>query len=119
MRQIETDGSDLRIVEGELQIVSGEPCIAQSISQRLRTVRGEWRYDLSHGIPYLERILGKIDLSVVRSILREVVARSPGVRRVVNIDLTLDSTTRVLTVSGTAVGDTGATGPFGPVRIGD
>lgn len=110
-------GSDLSITEGMLDIVSGRESLAQTITQRLRTSRGEWRYNLSYGIPYLQIIADRASDEIVREIFREVILDTPGVASITRLELSRDRTTRVLTVTGEVIGVDGVTEVFTPVVV--
>lgn len=106
------------MTEGELVIVSGRDSLVQSIRRRLQTSRGEWRYDLSHGIPWLRTLGEKAPLGVIRSIVREALRETPGVLDVETVDLTRNSVTRTLTIAGRVLAEDGAPVTFAPVKIG-
>jgi hypothetical protein len=118
VRQIETTGGDLTKDEGRLVITAGRECLAQTVRQRLQTFRGEWRYDLGHGVPFIQQIADNADLDTVRSIYREVLIETPGVAEVKTLAVSLDRTTRRLSVTGTVRGVDGSTVTFAPVSIG-
>lgn len=117
MRQLKTSGGALVIEEGRLVLTEGEECLAQVVAQRLLTVRGEWRYDLTNGIPLLDKILEKTDIEVKRAIYRECLLETEGVVSVEALILTENRQARTLSVSGTVRAVNGSTVDFGPVRI--
>lgn len=105
---LDTDG-DIAIENGDASLVSGTDAILQHIRMRLLFVRGEWFADRREGVPYFESILRKApDLNLVRSILREAIARTPGIASVPTLTLELDASTRALSVSFEAVAEDGA-----------
>ena len=101
---------------GRLVITSGQDCIRQTCEQRMKSIRGEWIYDLSHGVPYLDR-MDTADLELIRAIFREVIAETPGVASVNRLDVTFDSRTRVVTVFSEVTGDDGVNVLLSPVHI--
>lgn len=104
-----TDG-DIAITDGDASLVSGTDAILQHIRMRLLFVRGEWFADRREGVPYFDTILRKApDLSLVRSILRETIARTPGIASVPTLTVELDASTRALAVSFEAVAEDGTT----------
>jgi hypothetical protein len=117
--QLALDAShDLTISQGRLQLVEDTDSIAQSLKTRLRLVRGEYFADLEQGIPYLTHIMVKgPKLDLVRSILVEAVAETPGVVEVTEFLLTLDQSTRALLASGKCRINTNDVVSFANVKI--
>lgn len=94
---------DIDLSSGDLQIVDGVEAVAQHLRIRLRTWLGTWFLDRRIGVPYFQRLLGKVsDTNVVRRILQQVVARTPGVTDVQGFNTDYDGATRGLSVSFTA-----------------
>lgn len=115
--QLKTSSGDLVIDDGFLQIVSGRESLAQTIAQRLQTSRGEWRYNLSHGIPYIQVIARKAGDDLVKAIMREAILETPGVQSITRLEVTRDRVTRTLTVSGEVIGTDNVIARFAPVQI--
>jgi hypothetical protein len=92
---------DLWLENGEVEFVRGIEAIAQHAIMRLRTWLGEAdAYDTTAGVPYLQIIFTKApNLTSVRFILERVILETPGVESV-DLSLSLDTATRVLSVSG-------------------
>lgn len=92
---------DLAIgANGDLSLVTGRDAIAQHLSVRLRTFRGEWRLDERVGLPYFQSILVKApNMAVVRSIYRRAILSTPGVTSLEGLTVSLDYLTRTLSVS--------------------
>lgn len=89
---------DIAIEDGRLVVIDDQASLAQTLVRRLKSVRGAYRYDLSHGVPYFERILGKnIDLQAVRLLYTRALLQHPSVLAVADIEFTVDSQTRVAT----------------------
>lgn len=89
--------------------------IRQAVVVRLRTFRGEWFLDESTGLPYFRSILVKNpNTNLVRSLYRDALLTTPGVRSVESLELALDRGTRTLRVRFAATTDLGAlTGEVG------
>ncbi|PIV98553.1 MAG: hypothetical protein COW42_13935 [Deltaproteobacteria bacterium CG17_big_fil_post_rev_8_21_14_2_50_63_7] len=106
-----TASHDLELsADGDLQLVDEAEEVGQAAAITLDTQRGEWIYDLSFGVPWLEQILRKApDLDTVRAVFVSTLLAVPGVNRIVKLELELDPTTRHLTATGEV--DT----VFGPV----
>ena len=82
--------------------------IQQRISQVLKTIAGEWFLDLDYGLPYFERVLVKNpNLPAVQDIFRRALLSVKGVSSVERLSLSLDTTSRTLTVSWVVITDLG------------
>lgn len=82
--------------------------IQQRISQVLKTIAGEWFLDLDYGLPYFEQILIKNpNLPAVQDIFRRALLSVRGVSSVDRINLTLDTTSRILRVDWVVSTDLG------------
>ena len=101
---------DMDLVNGELTFVTGLDAKAQAIEMTLGTWLGEEGtvYDRSAGVPYLQTIFGRRnpDLTAIQAILEARVLGVPGILSV-QLELDLDPSTRVLTVTGTARAEEG------------
>ena len=82
--------------------------IQQRISQVLKTIAGEWFLDLDYGVPYFEQILIKNpNLPAVQDLFRRALLSVKGVSSVERLNLSLDTTSRTLTVSWVVLTDLG------------
>ena len=82
--------------------------IQQRISQVLKTIAGEWFLDLDYGLPYFEQILIKNpNLPSVQDLFRRALLSVKGVSSVERLTLSLDTTSRTLTVSWVVLTDLG------------
>ena len=82
--------------------------IQQRIGQTLRTIAGEWFLDLDYGLPYFEQILVKNpNLPSVQDLFRRALLSVKGVSSVERLTLSLDTTSRTLTVSWVVLTDLG------------
>lgn len=97
--KLDASGTNLQITDNKLVIISGEDKILQSIKTRIQTIRGEYFLDLDDGVPYLD-VLGTkpADITLLRQILNEVIRETPGVTDVGEIDIRVNTQTRVATV---------------------
>jgi hypothetical protein len=78
----------------------------------------EWFLDLRQGIPYYREILIKNpNLLLVRSIFRQAIQDTAGISAVPDLTLSINSSTRRLTLSFVAVMDTGAELVYDPFII--
>ncbi len=107
VRRLDESG-DL-ITRGKMFLTERE-AISQTIVTRLKLFLGEYFRDVTDGTPWFQQILGKFEnLNAVEAILRNRIARTQGVVRLLafSMDYDLDSRalsvqTQVLTVYGEA-----------------
>jgi hypothetical protein len=87
----------------DLAVVEGLAAVAQRCAVRLRTIKGECAYDLDQGVDYAG-VLGKkgVSLGRIKAELQSVVSQTPGVQAIRSLDLTIDPSTRHLTVGFSA-----------------
>jgi hypothetical protein len=104
---------DIDLTNGDLQIADGLACIAQIIGTRFRFQRGDWFLDRRVGAPIFDDGSGvamiganRGELETVRAIATQILADTPGVRRVVSLTFDLDSN-RALTVEWQVEADNG------------
>jgi len=91
---------DELLADGQSVTIEGSEYAVQKIQQRLQFFLGEWFLDTSLGVPWYERILVKNpDLRFVQGILRDEIAKVPGIRDVQSVEASLDLTTRRLTIA--------------------
>jgi hypothetical protein len=99
---------DLLLKDGKLLLTEGASQRAQQIKIALLTFLGEWEFDTSIGIPYLEQILVKTPNKFrVEAILRKKILAVQGVRRITSFGLDIDRTSRSLSVHFSAETDDG------------
>lgn len=99
---------DLLLKDGKLLLTEGASQRAQQIKIALLTFLGEWEFDTSIGIPYLEQILVKTPNKFrVEAILRKKILAVQGVRRITSFGLDMDRTNRSLSVHFSADTDDG------------
>jgi len=95
---------DVLIKDTTLSIVRGDDALLQHLALRLRFFLAEWFLDLRVGIPYFEDILIKNpNLITVQAIFREVILETPGVDSVSRFDLSVNASTRVLSLDFTVI----------------
>jgi hypothetical protein len=86
-----------------LRPISGAEQVAQAIGIRLRCWLGEWFLDTTHGVPYLERILGKVSRpEIVEAVLRAQILGVAGVRSILSFTLSINLSTRLARVEFSA-----------------
>lgn len=98
VRRLSAETGDL-VTRGQ-QFITGREEIAQTIQTRLRLFLGEYFRDITDGTPWFQRILGKFEnLNAVEAILRNRIARTEGVIRLLSFSLDYDLAARRVSVS--------------------
>lgn len=100
---------DLSIVGGNLVSVTSSDEVAQNVGIRLQTYLGEWFLDNRLGLPWYQDILGKKDIRGSNLAIRNCIATTTGVDKVVSFSPLFDTTTRqysLYTSISTIYGDT-------------
>lgn len=101
VRRLDENG-DL-ITRGKMFLTERE-AIAQTIVTRLKLFLGEYFRDITDGTPWFQQILGKFEsLNAVEALLRNRIARTQGVVRLLSFNLDYDINTRALSVSSTVL----------------
>lgn len=98
---------------GDLEISdTGDVMLTQSVRQaveiRLRWLFGEWRFAPEAGVPYFDRIMvKKPDIEGIKQILRTEIMAVDGMTDVKNLQVVIDTKSRVATITfdGTADGE--------------
>lgn len=79
--------------------LTGREAIAQTIVTRLKLFLGEYFRDVTDGTPWFQQILGKFEnLNAVEAILRNRIARTQGVVRLLSFAMQYDLGSRTLSV---------------------
>ena len=88
---------DIAFVDNKLNMVSGIDEMVQKIDNCLNSYEGDWFYDLTLGVPYLQKIFIKgVSDAEVEAIFTSYIARIKGVVNILQFDIDLDKSTRVL-----------------------
>lgn len=88
---------------GNPETVKGPEEAAQAVKVLWLTQQGEWVFDLSYGIPWLEAMQTRPpDLGALRGVMIAKTLAVPGVDEVIELELT-ENSDRTLSVSGKIV----------------
>lgn len=89
------------LVDGpDLQQTTGVDAIEQHLKQRLKTFYGEYFLDIRRGIPYFQHVLIKNpDPVIVDTVFKRQVLNTPGAEELLEFDIDVDISTRVMTLS--------------------
>lgn len=95
-------GHDL-LLSRDFSFVDGAERVKQQIRITLQTFLGEWFLDVSHGVPYFERVLVKQpNRAEIEAVFRAKIKDVPNVSAVPRLSLSVDSRDRRLYVEGEA-----------------
>lgn len=95
--------------DGSQGVASGTGAIIQLVQTSLQLWRTEWHYDLSEGLPMLERVFrAGVSDSDVASVFRRGILLVPGMREVSSLRVTRTPDSRGATVVWTGTSDFGA-----------
>ena len=84
-------------------LIRGQDAIRQKVKQVLQLIEGEWFLDKAVGVPWFESILVRNpSFELIRNIIRTKILGVKGIASVPTLALSLDSTTRLLTIDFTA-----------------
>jgi hypothetical protein len=109
---------DLNLTGHRLNLITDEAAIEQQVRIRCLFFFEEWFLDLRQGIPYFRDVYVKApNLDLVRSLFRAAILGTPRISTVPTIELTLNKSTRALTISFTATMDTGELLVFSPFIV--
>lgn len=85
---------------GDLLVISGSEEVRQRIFLRLKFFKSEWFRDLREGMPYYQAVLvAAPNLELVRSVFRKAILGTPGVLALPELNLSIDSVARTLSVT--------------------
>lgn len=86
---------DIDFKNGDLVLISGAEKIRQQVEILLQTFLGEWFLDISHGIPYYEKILIKnANRAEIEAIIRDKLKGVEGVSSVPVFNIMINHPTR-------------------------
>jgi len=111
--QLSTLDNDIDLDGEQFSIVDDDEALVQHLLVRLRLFKGEWFLNPDVGVPYYESVLVKNpSLVAIRAIFRQAVLTTPGIASLDSLTTELDTPTRTLTVTFTAIKDDGGTLDF-------
>jgi hypothetical protein len=99
---IKTDSAtgDIDDSTNSLELVDGIEAIAQDLTSRLKTFRGEYFLDQNVGIPfYRDFFVKNPNLRVLNSVIRSAVLSTPGIKEIVSLEIDFNTSERRLTVN--------------------
>lgn len=108
------DTHDIVFINGDCPITDGQKTtVAQRLKVRLQTFLGEYFLNTSIGVPYYQRIFGKIkNKSTIDTIFQREILSDEGVIEITSYRSDLDVSTRYLEVTFTVRTSEGVTNPI-------
>src|SRR5690625_1430527 len=102
--QVRRLGKDGDLVTRGKMFLDGREAIAQTIVTRLKLFLGEYFRDVTDGTPWFQQILGKFEnLNAVEAILRNRIARTQGVVRLLSFAMQYDLDARTVAIRATVL----------------
>lgn len=97
--KINEDGT-FNVVNGDIELVTGQDAIAQDIRSAIHTIRGEYFLDSSVGINYFGEILIKnYDPIIIENAFKNAILSRPGVLQITNFIFDVNKTNRTATLN--------------------
>lgn len=102
---------DLELHEGQFVHIGGDIIdpesyaadVAQRFTTRFLFFSGEWYLDMREGFPWREKVLGKewarIGEEGIKKLIRYCALNTPGIASIENLNINVDSSTRLLSVT--------------------
>lgn len=85
--------------EGDIAIVSEGDQVVSHVQSRLYTYLGEWYFNTAIGIPWIsEMFTPETTYEQKAAILKQVIQRTPEVRRIIEFNYGVDPTNRIAEV---------------------
>lgn len=104
---------DIEVINGVLQVVEGPDELAQRVEFKLEFFQNDWMHDLGFGIPYFGRVLKRgVDITDLYGVFSFAISEEPGIAYVQELRIVLDPAMRALSVTGSALSESGAVVPI-------
>mgnify|MGYP000926455643 CR=1 FL=1 len=106
---LQLDPSTWDIIVGRgAERVEGLALTAQLVRNRLQTILGEWPPNPELGMPWFDSVFTKApDISLIQALVTDEIRKVDHVQDVLNIELSLNKDTRILTITFVAQSDWG------------
>ena len=94
MSDIQRNGNDFRIVNGDLAVIENSDSVKQEVIERLQSFSHEWFLD-EEGLPYFDELTGKnVNVGHIKSIILDTITNTNGVYSVEEFELLYDTESR-------------------------
>lgn len=103
----------------DLSTVSDLEAIEQHLRQRYQFFRGEYKHDLTRGIPYHDEFFKKNPNPIVMdTVIKDVTLTTPGIIELLLFKMELDNSERLLTIDIKVKTDVGILDYTGEIPLG-
>ncbi len=106
---------DISIVDEDLVLIATvEDLVRQQVLITLRAFRGEWKFNINYGVPYVsndnnpDQILGKVNKATFDLAIREAILSVDGISGIQSYNSALDFTSQIMSVTFVATTNSGA-----------
>lgn len=80
---------------GNLVMAVDAEAVGQHVKQRLKFFQGEWPFDMTAGVPWLQFVFGRpYNPALSEALVRSEVTSTDGVERIISMDVREDRSTR-------------------------
>lgn len=108
LKQTPSASQDIFFDAGQIAFVVDKDYTAQRIKTRLQVFYGEWKYDTSQGVPWLEEVLIKpANLVTIQAIIKNTIINTPTVTSITVYQDNFNRSTRGYSVTFTVTSENG------------
>jgi hypothetical protein len=106
--------NDIIYINGQIPVTPNElTTVSQRLKVRLQTFLGEYFINTTSGVPYYQRIFGKVrSKATIDTIFQQQILSDAGVIEITSYESTLDNASRFLDVTFTVRTSEGVTNPI-------
>ncbi|MDN7790435.1 hypothetical protein QZM66_22995 [Burkholderia contaminans] len=97
VRRLDANG-DWTFGRGRADYADRSESVAQRVTTRLRSFRGDWFLDLDHGLPWIERMERGNERDRLEGDIKRQILGTEGVAQTLAFDTSVDVKTRRMTV---------------------
>lgn len=111
---IDEETNDIVFINGQTPVTDNQKLtVSQRLKIRLQTFLGEYFLDTTVGVPYYQRIFGKVrNKSTIDTIFQKQILDDEGVIEIVSYSSSIDSASRLMSVEFTVRTSEGVTNPI-------
>ncbi len=108
LKQTPSASQDIFFDAGQIAFVVDKDYTAQRIKTRLQVFYGEWKYDTSQGVPWIEEVLIKpANLVTIQAIIKNTIINTPTVTSITSYQDNFNRSTRGYSVTFTVTSENG------------
>lgn len=102
MQTFDLKDGDIYVDKGQIAIVDDKTTndqVAQTIGTRLKTILGEYFYDINFGLPYWDVIANASNIDILNVAMKNSILGTSGVVKINSFQSNLDTIKRIYSVS--------------------